>query len=275
MRSFVILTAALLAAVVAAEAKAQESSLPLDVESVNRSAGRTPTLIVAEVQPIKETSRPQAATLRKIDPKSSAARKGAAARVPAAAPGSQAGMAPRPIVMAGVSEVSYDPVDLTTGNPNYDKLVIQSAAKNDVDPALMFAVMRQESGFNPRARSYKGACGLMQLMPGTARRFGVSNIFDPAQNIEGGARYLRFLLNKFDDDVKLVLAGYNAGEEAVVQAGYNVPRYRETQAYVRNISARYGAARHRGTNSGRNAEPRAPRAMVVSGAASSRLSNNY
>lgn len=274
MRSFVILAAALLAAAIAVEAKAQETSLPLDVESVSRSAGRTPILIVAEAQPVKEISKPQPATPQKNDPKSSLARKAAGTKATSPESGSQSG-APRPIVMAGVSDVSYDPVDMTTGNPNYDKLVLQSAAKNAVDPALMFALMRQESGFNPRARSYKGACGLMQLMPGTARRFGVGNIFDPAQNIEGGARYLRFLLDKFNDDVKLVLAGYNAGEEAVVQAGYNVPRYRETQAYVRNITARYGSARHRGANSGRNAEPRAPRAMVVSGPTSSRLSNNY
>jgi soluble lytic murein transglycosylase-like protein len=96
----------------------------------------------------------------------------------------------------------------TTGNPKYDALIAQSATRHGVDPNLIVAVMRQESGFNPRALSYKGATGLMQLMPATARRFGVTNIYDPAQNIEG-ARYCGFA-DTFDGDVKLVLAG-NAG----------------------------------------------------------------
>jgi soluble lytic murein transglycosylase-like protein len=135
--------------------------------------------------------------------------------------------------------------------------------------------MRQESGFNPRARSYKGATGLMQLMPATAARFGVTNIYEPSQNIEGGARYLRFLLDSFNGDVNLVLAGYNAGENAVVNSGYRVPRYRETQNYVRSISARYDASknsRSRATSS-KSAAPAA--AIFSGGAAGSRLSNNY
>src|SRR5215467_14086943 len=266
MRLFAIGAAVILAVSIAAEAKAQESKLPLDVESVNGAeAGTRTPMLVMDVQPVKETPKPLPAAPQK----STGASKGTASKAlntttaqsPQAAsqPDSQKGGAPRPIVIAGATEVSYDPVDMTTGNPKYDQMVMQSAATNGVDPALMFAVMRQESGFSSRARSYKGACGLMQLMPGTARRFGVSNIFDPAQNIEGGARYLRFLLDKFDDDVKLALAGYNAGEVAVVEAGYKVPRYRETQAYVRNISARYGSSKHKGPNSGREAEPRAPK----------------
>jgi soluble lytic murein transglycosylase-like protein len=129
----------------------------------------------------------------------------------------------------------------TTGSQKYDQLIALSAARNRVDPNLIIAVMRQESGFNPRARSYKGALGLMQLIPATAQRFGVTNIFDPAQNIEGGTRYLRFLLESFNGDVGLALAGYNAGENAVINSGYRVPRYRETQNYVRSISARYDA----------------------------------
>jgi soluble lytic murein transglycosylase-like protein len=262
---------------IAAEAKAQESRLSLDVESVNASeaAVRAPMLIM-DAQPVKETPKlTQPAPQKNTGTNKTSASKSNPQSGQSLQTASQAAGAPKPIVIAGAADVSYDPVDLTTGNPNYDKMVMQSAAANGVDPALMFAVMRQESGYQSRARSYKGACGLMQLMPGTARRFGVNNIFDPAQNIEGGARYLRFLLDKFGDDVKLTLAGYNAGEEAVVEAGYQVPRYRETQAYVRNISAKYGSSKHRGANSGRNAEPHAPGTMVVSGAQSSRLSNNY
>jgi soluble lytic murein transglycosylase-like protein len=160
----------------------------------------------------------------------------------------------------------------TTGNPKYDELIAHSAARNGVDPNLIIAVMRQESGFNLRARSYKGASGLMQLMPGTAQRFGVTNIYDPAQNIEGATRYLRFLLDQFNGDVSLVLAGYNAGENAVVNSGYKIPRYRETQNYVRSITARYDSAKNRTAVARRSAEPAAPSAESFS---KGRLSNNY
>ena len=112
-------------------------------------------------------------------------------------------------------------------------------------------------------------------MPATAQRFGVTNIFDPAQNIEGGAKYLRFLLDTFNGDVNLALAGYNAGENAVVNSGYRIPRYRETQNYVRSISSRYDAGKKVGKTAG-SAPAAAPSAAVFSGgAASSRLSNNY
>jgi len=108
---------------------------------------------------------------------------------------------------------------------------------------LLYSIMHQESSFKPRAMSYKGARGLMQLMPGTAARFGVGNIWDPKQNIEGGARYMRFLLDLFSGDVKLALAGYNASEGAVMKYGYQVPPYAETQEYVRRIGRRYGLIR--------------------------------
>ena len=163
----------------------------------------------------------------------------------------------------------------TTGNPKYDELIKQSAARNGIDPNLIVAVMRQESGFNFRARSYKGATGLMQLMPDTARRFGVANIYDPAENIEGGAKYLRFLLDTFNGDVNLVLAGYNAGENAVIRSGYQVPRYRETQNYVKSISARYGSAKNSSPRAAKSivaAAQAAPNAATFSGG---RLSNNY
>ena len=127
----------------------------------------------------------------------------------------------------------------STGDANTDRFVVESATRNGVDPVLLYAIMHRESSFRRFAVSPKGARGLMQLMPGTAARFGVSNIFDPRQNIEGGARYVRFLLDTFDGDVRLALAGYNAGEGAVMRYGNRVPPYSETQEYVRRISERY------------------------------------
>ncbi len=130
--------------------------------------------------------------------------------------------------------------NIATGNQRVDDLITQAAARNGIDHHLILAVMKQESSFNAQAISYKGARGLMQLMPATAARFGVRDIFDPAQNIEGGARYLRFLLDTFKGDIELALAGYNAGENAVARYGNQIPPYRETQDYVRKISAHYG-----------------------------------
>jgi soluble lytic murein transglycosylase-like protein len=135
--------------------------------------------------------------------------------------------------------VSSESRNVATGNQRVDDLITQAAARNGIDHHLILAVMKQESSFNPQAISYKGARGLMQLMPATAARFGVRDIFDPAQNIEGGARYLRFLLNTFNGDIELALAGYNAGENAVFRYGNQIPPYRETQDYVRKISAHY------------------------------------
>ena len=131
----------------------------------------------------------------------------------------------------------------TTGSAEVDNFLIQSGTSNGVDPLLLYSVMHQESSFKSHAISPKGARGLMQLMPGTAIRYGVTNIFDPRQNIEGGARYLRFLLDRFDGDVNLALAGYNAGEGAVEKYGWQIPPYAETQEYVRRISRRYALLR--------------------------------
>ena len=131
----------------------------------------------------------------------------------------------------------------TTGNSDIDNFIVESGKRNSVDPLLLYSIMHQESSFKTRAMSYKGARGLMQLMPPTAVRFGVTNIWDPKQNIEGGARYMRFLLDLFDGDVRLALAGYNAGEGAVMKYGYKVPPYSETQEYVRRIGKRYSMIR--------------------------------
>jgi hypothetical protein len=131
----------------------------------------------------------------------------------------------------------------TTGDPRIDAFIVESGVRNGVDPVLIYALMHQESSFKRGAISVKGARGLMQLMPATAARFGVTNIFDPRQNIEGGTRYLRFLLDAFGGDIPLTLAGYNAGEGAVLKYGRRIPPYRETQEYVRRITARYSLMR--------------------------------
>ena len=131
----------------------------------------------------------------------------------------------------------------TTGSAQVDGYLIDSGTRNGIDPLLLYSIMHQESSFKSHAISPKGARGLMQLMPGTAMRYGVTNIFDPRQNIEGGARYVRFLLDRFDGDVNLTLAGYNAGEGAVEKYGSQIPPYAETQEYVRRISRRYSLLR--------------------------------
>jgi len=131
----------------------------------------------------------------------------------------------------------------TTGYADVDGYIVESGKRNQVDPLLLYSIMHQESSFKARAMSYKGARGLMQLMPPTAARFGISNIWDPKQNIEGGARYMRFLLDLFSGDVRLALAGYNAGEGAVMKYGYSIPPYNETQEYVRRIGRRYSLIR--------------------------------
>jgi hypothetical protein len=130
----------------------------------------------------------------------------------------------------------------TTGNSRIDSLIKQNGAKYGVDPYLIFCVMEQESHFNARALSPKGARGLMQLMPGTSARFGVRRPSDPAQNILGGTRYLKQLIEQFNGRIDLVLASYNAGEGAVMKFGRQVPPYRETRDYVKRISYRYRRA---------------------------------
>lgn len=114
-------------------------------------------------------------------------------------------------------------------------LIDAAASKYDLDPALLHAVIRAESGYNPEAVSNKGAAGLMQLMPATASRFGVRDRFDPQENIEGGARYLSTLLDMFPWDVKLAVAAYNSGENTVKKFGNQVPPIAETQNYVEKV----------------------------------------
>jgi soluble lytic murein transglycosylase-like protein len=122
--------------------------------------------------------------------------------------------------------------------PQFDALVEHAARKNQLEPALIRAVIAVESAFDPRAVSRRGAVGLMQLREGTARQFGAKDRFDPRQNIDAGARYLRELLSRYND-LRLALAAYNAGEAAVERFGRRVPPFRETQAYVPAVLGLY------------------------------------
>lgn len=145
-----------------------------------------------------------------------------------------------------VQEDNIAPVEgslrYTTGHRGLDQLISHSANKYGVDPTLIYLVMREESRFNYRAVSRVGARGLMQLMPGTARKLGVRNIHDPVENVDAGTRYLRTLLEMFHGDVNLALAAYNAGENAVIRYGRRIPPYRETRNYVWRINTAYRRA---------------------------------
>ena len=137
----------------------------------------------------------------------------------------------------GSSEASVLPSYSRNKNA-YDSIIRQAAQTYGVSEGLIKAVMHTESGFNVQARSPVGAQGLMQLMPATARRFNVSNAYDPQQNIMAGAKYLAWLLKRFNGNTTLALAGYNAGEGNVAKYK-GVPPFRETQDYVRRVSSRY------------------------------------
>jgi soluble lytic murein transglycosylase-like protein len=138
------------------------------------------------------------------------------------------------------------PQDRTTSGDRYDSALLAKAGRYDsiiekaalsasVEPNLLRAVIVVESGFNSRAVSKRGAMGLMQLMPATATRFGASNPYDPGENVHAGARYLKFLIDRFGQDVRLALAAYNAGEEAVNRNGGQIPPFAETMAYVPRV----------------------------------------
>ena len=123
--------------------------------------------------------------------------------------------------------------------PGIEQHIEEVSRQHGVDPALVHALIEVESAWNTGARSHKGALGLMQLMPATAARFGVRELFDPEQNVLAGVRYLRFLLDRFQNNVELALAAYNAGENAVEAAG-GVPAFRETRDYLERVRSVYG-----------------------------------
>lgn len=121
----------------------------------------------------------------------------------------------------------------------YDRIVAEIARTYGLDSALLHAVISVESGYSPKAVSRKGAAGLMQLMPKTAERYGITDSFDPVQNLHGGARHLQYLLKVFDNDVSLALAAYNAGEGSVLKYGNRIPPFRETVDYVPQVLGFY------------------------------------
>jgi soluble lytic murein transglycosylase-like protein len=129
------------------------------------------------------------------------------------------------------------PVVSNTARDRFEPFVQEHAARHSLRPELVRAVIQVESGYNPRARSPKGAMGLMQLMPATASYLGVRDPYDPADNIRGGTAYLRELLDRYDGNEELALAAYNAGAGAVDRYGRKVPPYRETRDYVRKIGS--------------------------------------
>ncbi|WP_374087776.1 lytic transglycosylase domain-containing protein [Methylomicrobium lacus] len=128
-------------------------------------------------------------------------------------------------------------VSRSKNKQQFEQLIAKTADKHQVDPKLLHAVIQAESAYNPSAVSSAGAVGLMQLMPATAARFGVTDSYDPVQNIEGGTRYLKHLLHLFNSDLRLAVAAYNAGENAVIRHHHNIPPYAETQHYVSEVLA--------------------------------------
>ena len=143
---------------------------------------------------------------------------------------------------AAQTSPSAAPVTGAGGSSAFDAQINAAASANGIDPALLKGLVSQESGFNPNARSGAGAVGLTQLMPGTAAGLGVTNPLDPAQSLQGGAKYLREQLDRFGGDEKLALAAYNAGPGAVQKYG-GVPPYAETQNYVNSVMSKAAAFR--------------------------------
>jgi soluble lytic murein transglycosylase-like protein len=135
----------------------------------------------------------------------------------------------------GASDVKRPRARLEASAQRFSRVLHDVASETDVPVGLLHAVIAVESAYDSTAVSPKGAQGLMQLMPTTARRFGVRDPFDPLDNVRGGALYLKWLLERFGGDMQLAIAGYNAGEEAVIRAGYRIPPYVETQRYVPRV----------------------------------------
>jgi soluble lytic murein transglycosylase-like protein len=150
----------------------------------------------------------------------------------------------------GWSEPSYDPSRFRQNQQKYSRLITEAAREFLLPDSLVHAVITAESAYDPEALSHAGALGLMQLMPATAERFGVSNRRDPRQNVFGGTRYLKLLLDMFDNDLRLALAAYNAGENAVIRYDNQIPPFPETQNYVRKVLEYYRKYREEGIIAG-------------------------
>lgn len=139
----------------------------------------------------------------------------------------------------GWQEAQVDYGSVAKNRKRYEPAIATAAKTHRLPPALLHAVITAESAYDPDARSTAGAVGLMQLMPGTAERYGVRNRRDPIANVSGGTRYLSDLLKMFDNNLVLALAAYNAGENAVIRNGRKIPPYKETQTYVRRVLKYY------------------------------------
>lgn len=168
----------------------------------------------------------------------------AAVGSPAASVASTPSSAASPTAFASMLQAASGPSTAAGGaqSSSYDPMIEQAALRNGVDPAILHGLIQQESGFDPSSRSSAGAMGLTQLMPGTASSLGVANPLDPAESIEGGARYLRQMLDSFGGNTSDALAAYNAGPGAVTKYG-GVPPYAETQSYVTKVLANAEAFR--------------------------------
>jgi soluble lytic murein transglycosylase-like protein len=159
-------------------------------------------------------------------------------RTPPPAPAASSEVPPSPAAAATTKLVRAP-----KAHARYADLIARVAREQQVDPALLHAVITVESAYNPKAKSPKGATGLMQLMPDTAKRYGVTDLVNPQENLRAGARYLRDLLGMFDNNLRLVLAAYNAGEGAVARSGNKIPPYPETRAYVPRVLQHYESYR--------------------------------
>lgn len=147
--------------------------------------------------------------------------------------------APRSIYLSGeIAFMGKDRPAMSLDRDGAEKIVREAAERHHVDPALVRAVIETESNWNPAARSHKGALGLMQLIPTTATRFGVNDAFNPQQNVDAGVHYLKTLLERYNGNLDLALAAYNAGEGAVDRA-HGIPSYRETRNYVQKVQNAY------------------------------------
>lgn len=136
--------------------------------------------------------------------------------------------------------ITGDSIDYDDFESRFEDEILRASKRYGVDPYLVKAVIKVESNFNPRALSPKNAMGIMQLIPATASIYGVEDPFDAADNIDGGVRHLRDLIEYFEGDLRLVLSAYNAGRDAVIKYGYDIPPFPETQAYVGKVLSYYG-----------------------------------